>query len=291
MQGSRGIMSRRQDIDPEIYRRIMEKRQSLDPEVRKRIMENRRKAQRKRVIIRCTILALLLVLIITGIVFLVKALVSGGGQESAHKETVWRPDTKTDTEEQSFVQVRGKVFIDAGHGGEDPGAEAEGRLEKTDNLRLALEVKKELAKLGLEAVLSRETDVYVDRETRGQMANDAGAALMLSIHRNQANVGQGYEIWVPSDGDPASRTLADNILKELDHAGISLNRGIKQGTLTDPNTDYPENSVPNMPSCLIEFGFITNVDDNVDLDVHRKEYAQAIARAMSVTYGELYEGD
>ncbi|MBQ1406898.1 MAG: N-acetylmuramoyl-L-alanine amidase [Eubacterium sp.] len=282
---------RRSDIDPEVYRKIMERRQAIDPEVRRIIMEKRKKARRKKVIIRCTILALILVLIITGIVFLIKALASGGERENTSSKTVWKPDKTAQTEEQTFVEERGIVFIDAGHGGEDPGAEEEGRYEKDDNLLIALAVKKELAKLGLKAVMSREEDVSVDREARGKMANEAGAMLMLSIHRNQASVGEGYEIWVPADGDPASRTLAENILKELDHTGISLNRGVKTGTLTDPTKDYPENEVPNMPSCLLEFGFITSVQDNVDLALHRKQYAEAIARAMSVTYGQLYVGE
>ena len=42
----------------------------------------------------------------------------------------------------TLFQTRGVIFIDAGHGGEDPGAEALGRKEKDDTLELALKVRK-----------------------------------------------------------------------------------------------------------------------------------------------------
>ena len=54
----------------------------------------------------------------------------------------------------------GKVMIDAGHGGEDPGAVFEGRREKDDALRLSLAVGEILEDNGVDVMYTRVTDVY-----------------------------------------------------------------------------------------------------------------------------------
>ena len=53
-----------------------------------------------------------------------------------------------------------KIVIDAGHGGEEPGAVYQGRKEKDDNLALALEVGRILEDNGTEVVFTRTEDVY-----------------------------------------------------------------------------------------------------------------------------------
>ncbi len=76
------------------------------------------------------------------------------------------------------------VAIDAGHGGKDPGAHGpHGALEK--NVTLA--VARRLAELvdqqpGMKAVLTRDSDVYVDLKERFEKARAANADLFVSIH-------------------------------------------------------------------------------------------------------------
>ena len=53
-----------------------------------------------------------------------------------------------------------KIMIDAGHGGYDNGASYEGRLEKNDNLNLALALGDELTRRGYDVVYTRTEDVY-----------------------------------------------------------------------------------------------------------------------------------
>lgn len=52
------------------------------------------------------------------------------------------------------------IMLDAGHGGQDPGAVYKGRQEKDDNLKLALAVGKILENNGINVLYTRTTDVY-----------------------------------------------------------------------------------------------------------------------------------
>ena len=64
-----------------------------------------------------------------------------------------------------------KVIIDAGHGGMDPGAIHEGRMEKNDTLNLALAVGDILKKNGVDVVYTRTDDVYDTPFEKAQIAN------------------------------------------------------------------------------------------------------------------------
>lgn len=182
------------------------------------------------------------------------------------------------------------VVIDAGHGGYDGGSTAEGvtRLEKDDNLRLALLTEEKLKGYeGVTVLMTRSTDEFISLEDRCKLANEAGADLFVSLHRNCADVGNGVEIWIDSAEDRVDKLLAEYILELLDEVGISRNRGLKYGFrgVTDDNSDneadsYYVNAHTDMPSCLIELGFLTADEDNVNFDTHVEEYAEAIARGV-----------
>jgi N-acetylmuramoyl-L-alanine amidase len=78
-----------------------------------------------------------------------------------------------------------RIVIDPGHGGHDPGARSRGLSEAELVLDVALRLEKLLLKEpGVEVVMTRRTDVYVQLEERTAMANREGADLFLSIHAN-----------------------------------------------------------------------------------------------------------
>jgi N-acetylmuramoyl-L-alanine amidase len=78
-----------------------------------------------------------------------------------------------------------RIVIDPGHGGRDPGANAQGVEEAELTLDVALRLEKLLqSETGIEVVLTRRTDAYVPLEERTAMANREGADLFLSIHAN-----------------------------------------------------------------------------------------------------------
>ncbi len=78
-----------------------------------------------------------------------------------------------------------RIVIDPGHGGYDPGAQANGVTEAELVLDVSLRLEKLLAAVpGVDAVLTRRTDTFIPLEERTAIANREGADLFLSIHAN-----------------------------------------------------------------------------------------------------------
>ncbi len=78
-----------------------------------------------------------------------------------------------------------RVVIDPGHGGHDPGAQANGVTEAELVLDVALRLEKLLQQVpGLEVVLTRRTNEFIPLEERTAIANREKADLFLSIHAN-----------------------------------------------------------------------------------------------------------
>lgn len=175
------------------------------------------------------------------------------------------------------------VCIDAGHGGKDVGAILEKRYEKDDTLKVAKLVEKQLKKKNIKVIMTRVNDKEVGLEERCKIANRKKADLFVSIHRNSAKTGNGIEIWCNSQKRENDTKLANNIMTKLEKTKIQQNRGIKYGTIESENGDYYVLKNTNMPSCLIELGFITNVKDNQLLDSNQEDYAKAIAEGVVET--------
>lgn len=79
-----------------------------------------------------------------------------------------------------------RIVIDPGHGGHDPGAMSPSGTKEKDivlqiGLNLAQKVREEL---GIDAVMTRSTDVFIELQERTAIANKVGADLFVSIHAN-----------------------------------------------------------------------------------------------------------
>jgi N-acetylmuramoyl-L-alanine amidase len=91
-----------------------------------------------------------------------------------------------------------RVVIDAGHGGHDPGAQANGIVEADLVLDIALRVEKLLLEQpGVNVVLTRRTNEFIALDERTAIANREGADLFLSIHANASrrSVARGIETY------------------------------------------------------------------------------------------------
>ncbi len=171
------------------------------------------------------------------------------------------------------------VCLDAGHGGTDAGAVNGDRLEKNDNLRMALAVRDKLENAGSErltVLLTRADDAALELQQRVDLANENGATLFVSLHRNSGG-GKGVEVWTSSLKEKAECRLAQYIMDALEQAGVQKVRGVKHGTAGNPAVSYTVVGRTEMPACLVELGFIDNDEDNALLDRHWDAYAQAIA--------------
>lgn len=177
------------------------------------------------------------------------------------------------------------VCIDAGHGGNDRGTEIDGRYEKDDNVRLALEVGKRLKEKGCKVIYTRKTDTYVSLEERADFANKKRASYFLSLHRNSAeNKVSGVEAWISTTATLQEQTIAECILEEINKVGYGEDRGVKRGYQGNPLQNYHVNAATQMPSCLLEMGFMSTPVDNVLFDENFSEYAQAIADGIELGF-------
>lgn len=81
-----------------------------------------------------------------------------------------------------------RIVVDPGHGGKDPGAVGlSGLQEKDVVLSIGLLVARKLKdELGIDAVMTRSTDVFIELQERTAIANQVGADLFISIHANAA---------------------------------------------------------------------------------------------------------
>ncbi|MFK7753697.1 MAG: N-acetylmuramoyl-L-alanine amidase [Sedimentitalea sp.] len=193
------------------------------------------------------------------------------------------------------------VVLDPGHGGIDPGAEAEGVNEKTLMLTFARELREVLVRSGrFEVRLTREDDRFVSLERRIALAHQAGADVFVSLHADSLAEGlaHGATVHVLSRdaSDVASAKLAERHDRGDLLSGTDLSRADDQVTdilldlarqETQPRTEAlaaalvegmaqtggPMNRRPlraaafsvlkaaDIPSVLIEIGFISSPRD------------------------------
>lgn len=181
-----------------------------------------------------------------------------------------------------------KVCLDCGHGGSDPGAVNGARTEKADVLRIGLKVRDLLTAQGINVVLTRAADKDVSINERCKIANGAKCDYFLSLHRNSASPdAAGNEIWVHSQAVAHVVDKAQKILTAV-CAVAGKNRGVKKGAAGN-YTDYGVNRDTDMPSALLELGFITSAADNKAFDANFDAYAKAIAKGVCAALGEDYK--
>jgi len=128
------------------------------------------------------------------------------------------------------------VVIDAGHGGKDPGAVANGIKEKDINLRVARLMSDILKKEGMRVVLTRSTDVYLQLSQRTNIAVKEDADVFISLHCNalpKGKTAEGVEIYLmalPSDKHAMELALIEN--RELVEGGLESSEAADKRTRT-----------------------------------------------------------
>src|SRR5699024_4231475 len=157
-----------------------------------------------------------------------------------------------------------RIFIDAGHGGSDPGAQANGIKEKDITLKIAKKVQQYLGEYkGVSVKMSRTGDSYPTLTQRTNEANAWGADLFLSIHIN-AGGGTGYEDYIYTTVSSSSKTgrIQSDIHNEVMKKINMSDRGKKKANLHVLRESA-------MPAVLTENGFIDHSSDaDLFLSIH-----------------------
>ncbi|WP_194174761.1 N-acetylmuramoyl-L-alanine amidase [Desulfofundulus thermobenzoicus] len=218
---------------------------------------------------------------ITRLVFEVKGPVRYRATMSADRKTL---------ELQLFIPDAGDVLrdtliaVDAGHGGEDPGAIGNGLQEKDITLKLARRLADMLSAKGARPLLTRSDDSTVGLYDRPQMANQAGADLFVSIHINantDASVrGTATYILSPAGGgDPARREESRKLAEKI-QANLVKNLGLEDDGVREANFAVLREST--MPAVLVEVAFISNPQEAALLNQEsfREKACQAIFQGI-----------
>ena len=223
------------------------------------------------------------------------------------------------------------VAIDAGHGGEDPGASgSRGQHEKDIVLQIAKELQRQInSEKGFRAELTRTGDYFIPLRKRTEIARKKGADLFISIHADAApsRAAFGASVFALSDRGATSETarwLADtenrsdliggagNVsLDDKDRmlAGVlldlsmtatlssSLNVGQKvlgnMGRVTSLHKQRVEQAgfmvlkSPDIPSILVETGFISNNNEAAKLAT--ASHQQALARSIHTGVRQYFQ--
>ena len=146
-----------------------------------------------------------------------------------------------------------KIFVDPGHGGENPGAIGPNGLEEADiNLDIGLKLGRILVNWGYEVNYSRVTDKTVSLRERARLANEWGADYFVSIHCN-SNVNpeaNGTSTYFYKVG-----TISENFAQIVNN---SLVRQIELKDLGIFSANFAVLRLTDMPAILVETAFISN---------------------------------
>ncbi|MDO5630420.1 MAG: N-acetylmuramoyl-L-alanine amidase [Paracoccus sp. (in: a-proteobacteria)] len=198
-----------------------------------------------------------------------------------------------------------RVMLDPGHGGFDPGAQADGQTEAALVLGFALDLSRDLAQSGVEVELTRRDDRFLSLESRMTAAREAGADLFISLHADALPQGEAtgatVYVWNPSADDRAMAQLVQRHERDDLLAGVDLDGADDQlaGALmamaradTQPRSEnfakfltsrmalegislhrrpvkgagFSVLKSPDMASVLVELGFITDATDRANLN-------------------------
>ena len=190
------------------------------------------------------------------------------------------------------------IYIDAGHGGRDPGASGAHSRESAVTLAAAEALKSELERRGRYRVrLTRDGDAYVALDRRVAIARQAGADLFISLHADAgadpatrgasvytlSEQGAGRAVreftrgenWQRSLNLPGRDASVDRILLDMTQRATQNRSARLARTLLGEleGADHPllRRShrdaglavllAPDVPAVLLEMGFITNPED------------------------------
>ncbi|NLF39621.1 hypothetical protein GX586_09265 [bacterium] len=213
------------------------------------------------------------------------------------------------------------VVLDPGHGGKDTGAIGYGGVREKDVvLDIARRVRSALVMRGVKVRMTRDDDVYRDLDERSEMANNVGAALLVSIHANAVSKDKraisGCETFYLSKAQTVSDATTEAVensaarnslvsgwrflpirfkrlflsrhFTRVREQSISLSRSVQNrvgAVAVGPNRGIKPANLAVLrntycPACLLEVGFVSNPTDGTYLS--RASYRQKVADSIAL---------
>ena len=192
---------------------------------------------------------------------------------------------------ETMLPVNSKVIIlDAGHGGWDPGKTGtQGDNEKNINLQIAQKLKQYLEQGGAVVYMTRNSDEALgekkgeDMKERKRIANESEGDIFISIHQNAFPKGsaKGAQVFYhkqSQEGKKLAEEIQKSLKKYVDDENI---REVKE------NTNYYILKKTELPSALVECGFLSNLEEEKKLNT--EEYQQKVAWAIYVGIMNYFE--
>ena len=240
----------------------------------------------------------------------------GLNPESASAQKGLNPESLT----REFGLMAKTIVIDPGHGGKDPGALGDGRIqEKGIVLSISEKLKEILTAKGYNVLMTRETDRFIPLKERTQFATRYKADLFLSIHANASenskangietyyldvssadkaseqiaareNANSGYSIQelesllkgiIQESKSEDSRRLAEHVQRSLVQTTGGVDRGVKHAR-------FVVLIGTKVPAILIEAGFVSNSTERQKLvtTAYQSKIAAAIADGVDAFLGK-----
>ena len=174
--------------------------------------------------------------------------------------------------------IENVIFIDAGHGGHDPGAESrtDDKINEADiNLGICLKIEQILLEKGYNVFMTRNEDIYLGFALeRGDLANIHNARLFLSVHVDSYTEESAkglMTIWRDEKDKEFARIVQKNMVK----SAIGADRGLFNQMLA-------VHARANCPAATVEVGFITNPTESAKLktDAYQQKLAEGISNGI-----------
>lgn len=177
------------------------------------------------------------------------------------------------------------VVIDPGHGGYDSGTTKDKLREVDFNLALAHDLKEELSKRGYTVLLTHEQNRHLSDQQRIAIANEADAAIFISLHLNSGHSeAQGIETYTAAPDCPGTQRrpannhdAANAALAFAVHSSLVAATGATDGACRRARYNLL-NSV-ECPAIMIMPGYITHKEEAARLET--EEYRQKLASAIT----------
>ena len=183
-----------------------------------------------------------------------------------------------------------KIVIDAGHGGDDPGASGNGIVEKNMTLAISNYMYDRFRELGIPVKIIRSTDETLSPSVRTRRVLDAfgnsNDVIVISNHIN-AGGGEGAEVIYALRNN--SR-LSDLILDELSDEGQIIRKAYQRRLPSNTSKDYyfMHRDTGITQPVIVEYGFLDNTSDANKLKNNYLDYAEAAVRGVLryIGYGD-----